>query len=101
MDRRPCSLSPSQYPPTGGRASGMIRGVTVSTEEDVNARVMDTSPNESATRTRSGWQITPAGESLLTHQDLSAEPQPAGQLVSGGWPARARRADEGPVLHGV
>ena len=54
-----------------------------------------------ATRTRSGWQITPAGESLLTHQDLSAEPQPAGQLVSGGWPARARRADEGPVLHGV
>ena len=54
MDRRPCSLSPSQYPPSGGRASGMIRGVIVTTDVEVNARVIDTSPNESATRTRSG-----------------------------------------------
>ena len=54
MDRCPCSLSPSQYPPSGGRASGTIRGVTVSAEVEVNARVIDTRPNESATRTRSG-----------------------------------------------
>ncbi len=32
----------------------MIRGVTVSTDVEVNARVMETRPNESATRTRSG-----------------------------------------------
>ncbi|HWG03015.1 MAG TPA: hypothetical protein VG164_14345 [Trebonia sp.] len=48
------SLSPSQLPPSGGRASGMIRGVTVSVFTDVKALVIATSPNESATRTRSG-----------------------------------------------
>jgi hypothetical protein len=54
MFRLPWSLSPSQLPPSGGRASGMIRGVTVSVFVDVNALVIATSPNESATRTRSG-----------------------------------------------
>ena len=32
----------------------MIRGVMVSSDVEVNARVIDTSPNESATCTRSG-----------------------------------------------
>src|SRR5580692_2006333 len=54
MDRRPWSLSPSQLPASGGRVSGTIAGVTVSVEVVVNARVIDTRPNESATRTRSG-----------------------------------------------
>ena len=54
MLRRPCSLSPSQFPATGGRLSGTIWGVTVSVLVVVKARVIDTSPNESATRTWSG-----------------------------------------------
>ena len=54
MLRLPCSLSPSQFPASGGRASGMIRGVTVSVLVVVKARVIDTSPKESATRTCSG-----------------------------------------------
>ena len=35
----------------------MIRGVIVSADVEVNARVIDTSPNESATRTRSGPMV--------------------------------------------
>jgi hypothetical protein len=54
MLRLPCSLSPSQVPPSDGRASGMILGVTVSVFVDVKALVIATSPNESATRTCSG-----------------------------------------------
>ena len=54
MDRLPCSLSPNQWPASGGRLSATIRGVMVSVEVEVNARVIETSPNESATRTRSG-----------------------------------------------
>src|SRR5450756_1619878 len=54
MDRLPCSLSPNQWPAVGGRLSEMMRGVTVSVDVEVNARVIETSPKESATRTRSG-----------------------------------------------
>ena len=57
MDRRPESLSPSQLPASGGRDSGTIAGVTVSVDVEVNARVIETRPKESATRTRSGPMV--------------------------------------------
>jgi hypothetical protein len=43
-----------------------------------------------AARSRSGWQITAAGASVLAHQELGVTPQPAAaQLVSGPWPGVA------------